>query len=185
MKTFSILLLTVMIAIFAEKYMAKYLLVEIDQPEGEANTNEDNSSGRISARATCSAKTVKYATAIMESCPGYKVLEKYSNPIGAKDNCCELTTHDSECGKSFFVNPVIGKCVCEKKGHDCIRTHGLHTEYRFGDESVQTPLECCKKAGVIGWCLIGCSPNGSAPAMACSPYRETIKQCLQTTQPKI
>jgi len=135
MKTFSILLLTVMIAIFAEKYMAKYLLVEIDQPEGEANTNEDNSSGRISARATCSAKTVKYATAIMESCPGYKVLEKYSNPIGAKDNCCELTTHDSECGKSFFVNPVIGKCVCEKKGHDCIRTNGFHTEYRFGDEN--------------------------------------------------
>ena len=71
----------------------------------------------------------------MESCPGYKVLEKYGNPIGAKDNCCELTTHDSECGKSFFVNPVIGKCVCEKKGHDCIRTPGLHTEYRFEDES--------------------------------------------------
>ena len=52
MKTFSILLLTVMIAIFAEKYMAKYLLVEIDQPEGEANTNEDNSSGTISARGS-------------------------------------------------------------------------------------------------------------------------------------
>merc|ERR1712029_951795 len=80
--------------------------------------NEDNSSGRISARATCSAKTVKYA-----------------NPIGAKDHCCELTMHDNECGKSFFVNPVIGKCVCEKKGHDCIRTPGLHTEYRFEDES--------------------------------------------------
>ena len=167
MKTFSILLLIVMIAIFAEKYMAKYLLVEIDQAEREVNPNEGNGSGSIAARgiatfklpnllislpkirsrlkqsnhftfffiATCSAKTVKYATAIMESCPGYKVLEKYGNPIGAKDNCCELTTHDSECGKSFFVNPVIGKCVCEKKGHDCIRTNGFHTEYRFGDEN--------------------------------------------------
>ena len=71
----------------------------------------------------------------MESCPGYKVLQKYGNPIGAKDHCCELTTHDNECGKSFFLNPVIGKCVCEKKGHDCIRTIGFHTEFRFGDES--------------------------------------------------
>ena len=52
MKTFSILLLTVMIAIFAEKYMAKYLLVEIDQPEGEVNPNEDNGSGSISARGS-------------------------------------------------------------------------------------------------------------------------------------
>ena len=41
-----------MIAIFAEKYMAKYLLVEIDQPEGEVNPNEDNSSGSISARGS-------------------------------------------------------------------------------------------------------------------------------------
>ena len=71
----------------------------------------------------------------MESCPGYKVLEKVSNPIGAKDRCCEWVTHDIECGKSFFVNHFLGKCVCEKKGHDCIRAPGFHIEYRFGDES--------------------------------------------------
>ena len=52
MKTFSILLLTVMIAIFAEKYMAKYLLVEIDQPEGEVNPNEDSGSRSIAARGS-------------------------------------------------------------------------------------------------------------------------------------
>jgi len=84
MKTFSILLLIVMIAIFAEKYMAKYLLVEIDQAEREVNPNEGNGSGSIAARATCSAKTVKYATAIMESCPGYKVLEKMAILSGLK-----------------------------------------------------------------------------------------------------
>jgi len=265
MKTFSILLLTVMIAIFAEKYMAKYLLVEIDQPEGEVNPNENNGSGSISARATCSAKSVKYATAILEACPGYKVLTKYSNPFVAKDNCCELTTHDSECGKSFFVNPVIGKCVCEKKGHDCIRTPGLHTEYRFEDESdvdeceagtdecdanadctntvggftcvckpgfagdgrnctdvdecevgknncdanadctntagsftcacrlgfsgngknctAQTPLECCRKNGVSGWCLGMCAPKDAMARQvnACSPYKKIIYQCINNT----
>lgn len=56
MKTFSILLLTVMIAIFAEKYMAKYLLVEINQPEGEVNPNENNDSGSISARGSTNIK---------------------------------------------------------------------------------------------------------------------------------
>ena len=56
MKTFSILLLIVMIAIFAEKYMAKYLLVEIDQPEGKVNPNENNGSGSISARGSTNIK---------------------------------------------------------------------------------------------------------------------------------
>ena len=45
-----------MIAIFAEKYMAKYLLVEIDQPEGEVNPNENNGSGSISARGSTNIK---------------------------------------------------------------------------------------------------------------------------------
>ena len=58
MKTFSILLLTIMIAIFAEKYMAKYLLVEIDQPEGEVNPNEDYGSGSISARGSTIFKSL-------------------------------------------------------------------------------------------------------------------------------
>ena len=56
MKTFSILLLIVMIAIFAEKYMAKYLLVEIDQAEREVNPNEGNGSGNIAARGIATFK---------------------------------------------------------------------------------------------------------------------------------
>ena len=47
MKTFSILLLTAMIAIFAEKYMARYLLVEMDRPEGEVNPSEGNVSSKM------------------------------------------------------------------------------------------------------------------------------------------
>ena len=58
MKTFSILLLTVMIAIFAEKYMAKYLLVEIGQPEGEVNPKEDNGSRSILRSISARGSTI-------------------------------------------------------------------------------------------------------------------------------
>ena len=52
MKHFATLLLIAMVAIATTECFGKYLLVEVDQPEGEANTNEDNSSGRISARGS-------------------------------------------------------------------------------------------------------------------------------------
>ena len=81
--------------------------------------------------AKCGATQHALATTIVSTCPGYKLLLSFSNPITAYTMCCEAVKADTECGKSWFKGPITGKCFCEKKGWDCIRSHGLYTEFRF------------------------------------------------------
>ena len=79
---------------------------------------------------SCFAVRYQLATSISETCSGFKLLLDNSWPWESFDRCCGAVNKDAECGNKFFVYPVTGKCVCEKKGHSCSRSFGLSTELR-------------------------------------------------------
>ena len=88
----------------------------------------------------CNAKKHADATTIVETCPGYKLLLVNSWPLEAFIRCCEAVKADPECGNSWFRAPISGKCVCQKKGYNCIRNLGFEEEYRFeSSEELTTP----------------------------------------------
>ena len=65
---------------------------------------------------------------IVTACPGYKLLDDKESITSVR--CCELTRDDNECGKTFFLTGRHEKCVCEKKGHHCIR-YRMAYSYRY------------------------------------------------------
>ena len=80
---------------------------------------------------SCSASQSKVALTISATCPGYKEKLRNSWPWESLNRCCDVVKNDSECSETFFIFPVSGKCVCEKKGHSCPRIFGFSTEMRL------------------------------------------------------
>ena len=82
---------------------------------------------------SCNTVLQRYATGILETCPGYKLKFKAFNswPWETFGKCCSAVNEDSECSNKFFYYPW-GTCVCEKNGAPCPRSFfGFYTEFHF------------------------------------------------------